>query len=294
MKIAELIDEYLNHIYIVQQKTTATRNSYSQELKKYATYLEDNNIALEKVDNELISDFLVFLSNNNYQSINHTLTAIRGFHDYLNRYHSEDLNFAVQLKGKKVAKSLPTFLTQSEVDTLINNCESLLDQTIIVILYASGMRVSELVNLKLNNLHLESGFIRCLGKRDKERIIPLFPLAVAQLQLYLQNRQNYSQSASHPFVFINPKGQQISRQYVFTMIKENCKKNGLSASISPHSLRHTFASLLLDNGADLRVIQELLGHADIATTQIYTHLQTTKLRSTYDQFHPGKYFDTEN
>ena len=200
----------------------------------------------------------------------------------------------MQLKGKKTVKSLPSFLTQAEVDILINNCDSLLDQTIIVMLYASGMRVSELVNLKLNDLHLENGFIRCMGKREKERIIPLFPQAVSQLKHYLQNRQIISQSSSNPYVFINRKGRQLNRQYVFNMIKENCRKNGLPESISPHSLRHTFASLLLDNGADLRVIQELLGHADIATTQIYTHLQTTRLKSAYDQYHPGKHFDTED
>ena len=287
MDLEALIEEYLTHIYVVEQKSLNTRDSYGQELKKYHSYLQEQQLTIADVDNQRLTEYLIYLSNNNYQSINHALTAIRNFHDYLNRYHPDILSLSIQIRGKKTGKKLPTFLSEEEVKKLLDNCENLLDQTLIMTLYATGMRVSELVNLKLNSLNLEYGFLRCLGKRNKERIIPMFDGAVDQLKNYLQERQKKPNAYNNPFVFINEKGKQLSRQYVFKIVKENCQKNGISESISPHSLRHTFASLLLENGADLRAIQELLGHSDISTTQIYTHLQTAKLKSAYDLYHPG-------
>ena len=287
MAIEELVAEYLNYIYVVEQKAKSTKDSYGRELKKYQAFLENNGFSLSDINNQVLMDYLVTLDNDNYASINHALTAIRSFHDYINRFHAELLNFSVQIKGKKVPKHLPTFLTQDEVNLLIENCDDLMDQTILKLLYATGMRVSELINLKLNNFNLEHGFLRCLGKRNKERIIPIYQQAVISLKDYLELRKSSENSLSSHYVFINKKGRPLSRQYVFKIVKENCQKNGISTSISPHSLRHTFASLMLDNGADLRVIQELLGHADIATTQIYTHLQTKRLKTAYDQYHPG-------
>lgn len=290
MNLEDLVTDYLNHIYVVEQKSLKTKESYKQELSKYTKYLQDNSIELSSINNQVLSDYLVFLSNKGYKSINHALTAIRSFHEYINRYQPELLSFTVQIKGKKASKHLPTFLTKEEMDLLLANCDNLLDKTLMTTLYASGMRVSEIINLKLNSVNLQHGFVRCLGKREKERIIPLFPDAVKQIENYLKERSNNNQAGNSPYLFINNKGKSLSRQYLYKMVKDNCHKNGIEKSISPHSLRHTFASLMLNNGADLRTIQELLGHSDISTTQIYTHLQTSRLKSAYEKFHPGNNF----
>lgn len=286
MSINELINAYLRNILVLKRRSINTHASYKIELNKYADYLKTNQIELKDINNKIISDYLVFLSNSGYKSINHTLSTIRGFHNFINTYYPDLISFTVSQKGKRTGFHMPTFLTETEVEVLLDICQNTLEKTILMTLYATGMRVSELVNLKLNSINLELGFLRCLGKRDKERVIPLYDKAVVQIKTYLIDRQAILNNNS-PFLFINKSGKQISRQYVFALIKRLAKDSNINKSISPHSIRHTFATQLLDNGADLRSIQELLGHSDIKTTQIYTHLQTKKLTEAYQKYHPG-------
>lgn len=280
-----LVSLYLQHIYIVEQKSSLTRDSYRQEIENYFSYLDYNNIQLINTNNVIISDYLVYLRNNNYHSINHALSAIRSFHRYINRYFPDQLEFTIQVKGKKAVKKLPIFLSEVEVNTLIDNSTNDLDKALLTTLYATGMRVSELVQLKSINLNFESGSLRCLGKRGKERVIPLYPKAVNALKEYQITRHQIHFSSS--LFFLNKKGKSISRQYVYTLVRTCAKGSDLADSISPHTLRHTFATHLLENGADLRSIQELLGHSNIQTTQIYTHVETKRLQNVYDNHHPA-------
>ncbi|MFV0255784.1 MAG: tyrosine-type recombinase/integrase [Erysipelotrichaceae bacterium] len=283
---------FLQYLYTVEQKSENTRLSYTNELKKYQRYLTKFEIDLKDINNTIIADYLIYLSDQEYHSINHALSAIRNFHNYLNRFYPDILTLTVQIKGKKSGKHLPIFLSEKQIVKLIDGCDNIIDSTIITVLYATGMRVSEIINLKVNNINIEAKYLRCIGKRNKERIIPLHNDAIRVINNYLIARAGHNYNNS-PLFLINNKGKSISRQYIYNMIKNQAIKIGINQHISPHAIRHTFATHLLDNGADLRVIQELLGHTDIKTTQIYTHVLAQQKRKTYDNFHPASNRDDE-
>lgn len=285
-EVNKYIQRYLQHLYTVEQKSENTILSYKNELNKYSAYLDDLDIEINEITNTVIADYLVYLNEKEYNSLSHALSSIRNFHNYLNRYYPDIIQLTVQIKGKKANKHLPVFLSESQIDKLIEVCNNQLDKTIITTLYATGMRVSELVSLKLNNINLEAKYLRCLGKRNKERIIPLHDAAIRQIKEYKVERRNINYHNS-PFFLLNKNGKQVNRQYIYNMIKNYAISIGINQEVSPHSIRHTFATHLLDNGADLRSIQELLGHSDIKTTQIYTHILNRKKRTSYDKFHPG-------
>ncbi len=286
-EIKDLIDKYIKHIYMVEQKSQNTKISYENDLKNYSTFLEKNNYQLSDITNNIVNEYLTTLNNSGVKSINHSLSTIRNFHQYINRYHQEKLPLTIQIKGAKKTRHLPVFLSENEVFAMIKACDNELDKTLIALTYACGLRVSELTNLKISNLFLDYGYLRCIGKGEKERVVPIYPEAITLVREYLnQRKQNVNKSV---YLFINSKGNQVTRQYVYTLVKKLVRGLNLPENITPHSLRHTFATHLLDNGADLRSIQELLGHSDISTTQIYTHVQTKKLKSSYDAFHPGKH-----
>lgn len=292
MLIKEAIEDYIHYIKVVDQKSLMTIASYENDLKIYFEYLQEHHINdMEEITYADIQDFLNEQSlTKKITSINHMITVLHTFHRYISFTYDNIVNPSLYVRGSKGMKKLPKYFNMSDIDTLLNNFtnsdQDIFEHAMLEMLYGCGLRVSELCTLTLNQIHLEQGFIRCIGKGNKERMIPVHPRAKKALEEYLQKVRRNWEVKRNIYVFINKKGAQVSRQYVHVIIKNNLAKNGLDESLSAHSFRHSFASHLLDGGADLRVVQELLGHSDIATTQIYTHVQTKRLKQAYDSFHP--------
>ena len=277
------------------------RNSilaYSADLKKYGRFLERQKIKnFGQVTRELISKFLFSEKEVGLQapSIARELVSIKILHRFLAREKriSEDVTSVMPLP--KLWKRLPTFLTQKEVESILKapNARTVTgarDRAILELLYGCGIRVSELVNLKKDDVNLEAGFLKCTGKGDKERIVPLGRIAKEAVESYLNRvRKDSTVGASHalPLLFVSrKKKEKITRQFVWSLVKTYARRARISKTITPHTFRHSYATHLLEGGADLRVVQELLGHADISTTQIYTHVSKDRLKSVYSQFHP--------
>lgn len=292
MQVKEAIEDYLHYISVVDQKSLTTISSYENDLYIYLDYLRQHDIAtMETIHYETIQDFLneqALLKK--ISSVNHLITVLHTFHRYITFTYDHIANPSLYVRSSKGIKKLPKYFNITDMECLLNNFgdsdQDIFEHAMLEMLYGCGLRVSELCTLSLNQIHLEQGFIRCIGKGDKERMIPVHPRVKKTLEDYLQFVRKQWEVKRSIFVFINSKGKPLSRQYVHLIIKKNLNLNGLDESLSAHSFRHSFASHLLDGGADLRVVQELLGHSDIATTQIYTHVQTKRLKQAYESFHP--------
>ena len=225
-------------------------------------------------------------------SVIRMVTSLRKFFGYLLQEGLILHNPMTDVRPPKKAEHLPSVLTVAEIDALLavpteTTPLGVRNRTLIEVLYATGLRVSELVNLKMSDLHLQLGLIQTIGKGDKERIIPIGEVAADWLEKYFFNsRLLLLKGGESPFVFLNDRGNQLSRQGVWKIIKKLVLLAGINKDVSPHTLRHSFATHILENGADLRIVQELLGHADISTTQIYTHISKKRLSEVYDNFHP--------
>lgn len=292
MSWSTVISQYLDHLTYVERKAKLTVQAYSSDLKQYQAYFESKAIEFEKVDttalNAWITDLIGSKSN---ASILRMLSSVKGLYRYLGRVDEKTVDPTLNMMSIKKRKRLPKTVNQTEVDALLNTDEAShkgLDLALIDLLYSCGLRVTELVSLKLNQVYLDDGYLRILGKGNKERMVPMGKLTVFNLRAYMTTARTLWLKNKTEFVFINSKGKPISRQYVYTMLVSKEKALGLSKQISPHKLRHSFATSLLNGGADLRVVQELLGHADISTTQIYTHIEENRLKSAYDKIHPKR------
>lgn len=293
-KILEAFDDYIHYINVVDQKSLNTIDSYTRELTLYIDYMvkECNFTYVDEIFFDHIQDFLTFQDAvKKPSSLNHLIVVIRGFHKYVCESHNDIQNPAIYLINKKRGRKLPKLASVDEISK-INACEDedkdkqLYHQCILELLYGCGIRVSECCNLTINNIHLKEGFIKVLGKGEKERIIPINQYASSLLDLYLNTvRMDWNKHKLNN-LFVNKLGNKLTRQYVDSMIKNRCKSLNIDKNISAHTFRHSFASHLLDANADLRIVQELLGHADIATTQIYTHIQHERLKSSYLKAHP--------
>lgn len=286
------IDQYIDHLTYIERKARLTQQSYKNDLKQYQHYFETKGIGFEDVDtktlNEMIESMAAVKSN---ASILRMISAIKGLHRYLIRIDENRIDPTINLMSIKKQQKLPKSISFNEVNELIQLDEGShlgLDLALIDLLYSCGLRVSELVTLKLNQVFLDDGYLRIIGKGNKERMVPMGKLTVYNLRNYLTTARTMWLKNKTELVFINKKGKPISRQYVYTMLVSKEKALGLEHHISPHKLRHGFATALLNGGADLRVVQELLGHADISTTQIYTHVEENRLRSAYDKIHPKR------
>ena len=241
-----------------------------------------------------VQSFISSLSRHNIKpsSQSRKISAIKSFHKFLMKEKYVTSNVAATVDLPKQVKKLPTVLSIKEVDMLLDtlNTETPLEtrnKAMIELAYASGLRVSELVGLKLSDLHLDAGFVQIHGKGNKERLVPVGEIAIDSLNFYLENARSQLIKKHTDCVFINGRdGNQMTRQAFFLIIKDKVKQAGIKKEISPHKLRHSFASHLLKNGVDLRLIQELLGHEDISTTERYTHLQNEDMIKTYEHAHP--------
>ena len=275
----ELLTEYQYYLISEKMKSENTVKSYTSDLANYLYYLQEklsiNNP--QDITTDEIKRYLTYLKKLGYSatSSSRALSAIKSFHKFLFLERRTTINPAIHLTSKKLDKKLPTPYHMR-------------NKAMLELVYATGLRVSELVNLRLIDLHLTNKMISTVGKGNKERIIPINDYALKILRRYLIEARPklVIPSKDQGFVFLNNHGTAISRQSFFLILKELAKEAGITKEISPHTLRHSFATHLLEAGTDLRLIQEMLGHEDISTTQIYTHLSNQKLKEIYKGAHP--------
>lgn len=298
MIIEDLIKEFERYLLIDQGKSINTIRSYIRDLNKFALFLTKIEITeISQVDYGLIQQFLAALKKENYaaSSTSRLLSALRQFFHFLLKEQVLVTNPMQLVRSPKKEKSLPLVLSVNQVDTLIQTPDvktliGLRDRSIFELLYATGLRVSELTNLQLADLHLDLGFIQTVGKGNKERIVPLGDEAVFWLDEYLKDVRplfaNKKTAEAGQYVYLTERGKYFTRQGIWKNLKKYVQQAGIQAEVSPHILRHSFATHLLENGADLRMVQELLGHADISTTQIYTHISKYRLQEVYRKNFP--------
>lgn len=285
------------HFLIVEKGLAEnSTKAYERDLSTYILYMK-NVEAIEMFKDVKKSTILHFLHHLNDQgrassTISRMLSSIRSFHQFLIREAIISHDASMNIETPRPNKTLPKILSITEVDALLEAPEKgthlgIRNKAMFELLYATGVRVSELCSLKVSDVHLQMGFIRCLGKGNKERIIPLGHIASEAIQIYLQeSRSVLVKKQLQENLFVNHHGRQLSRQGFWKVLKQLTKDARIEKKVSPHTLRHSFATHLLENGADLRAVQEMLGHADISTTQIYTHVTKVRMREVYSQFHP--------
>lgn len=276
--------KYLDYLQFERRLSKNTILSYTDNLKRFDIFL--NGKSVEDVTRKDIEDYLKFNDNMKEKSRVHYLTVIRNFYKFLIDEELIDNNPCDTIAMPKISKTLPHYLTEEEINKLLsfplNTPYDYRNKAMLEILYATGMRVSELVDLKLENLHLDENFIIVMGKGSKERLCPFSDICKKYLTIYLEEyRNSLLKKKRTNYVFLNNHGSNITRQGFFKHLKEIAKNAGIEKEISPHTLRHSYATNLLKNGADLRVIQELLGHSDLVTTEIYTHVLNEKQKEDY-------------
>lgn len=291
----ELIDTFLSYLSVERGLARNTIVSYQKDLNFYIDFLGTYSITtLSKTTKNNIINFMLYqkdkgLSTN---SIARRLAAIRMFYRFLVRERILKTDPTSLIDSPKLWKKIPETLTENEVDALlsqpnIRNKLGIRDKAILESLYATGMRVSEAVNLKIDNLNLDIGFLRCIGKGNKERVIPIGSKAKNSIKRYLEvSRPILLKEKESDFLFLNRFSKRLSRQSLWKLIKRYAKEAKIKKSIKPHILRHSFATHLLERGADLRSVQDMLGHSNISTTQVYTHINKDRLKTIHRLFHP--------
>lgn len=289
------IADFKRYLLVEKGLSQNTVSSYTRDLMKFKAYLEQQKLTDFKQDRFVILNFLATLkaqamANN---SVIRMVSSLRKFYRFLLETEQITIDPMQQVDSPKKQQHLPQVLSQAEVKRLLavpdtTTALGIRDRTILEVLYATGLRVSELTHLKLAELHLSLGLIQTLGKGDKERLIPIGDVAIEWIKRYLEtSRPTFLKAGqSEPILFLNHYGRPFTRQGIWKSLKQMVRAAGIEKDITPHTLRHSFATHLLENGADLRVVQELLGHADISTTQIYTHVSQKHLREVYDRYHP--------
>ncbi|MDD2430313.1 MAG: site-specific tyrosine recombinase XerD [Firmicutes bacterium] len=287
------IAEYLDYLLIERGMAKNTIVSYERDLNQFAEILKEAGIVDPiKVSLDDLYLYLAVLWRKKMVSttIARKIACIRGFYEYYRLEGKIKVNPTKKLDTIKRKQALPEVLNEFEVDKLLAAPEGdvlgLRDKAMLELLYATGMRISELLNLNIGDIELEAGYVRTKGKGDKERIVPLGEVANEAIKKYLSASRPRLLKRPTDAYFVNARGGRLSRQGFWKILKSYASKAGITKDVSPHSLRHSFATHLLQNGADLRTVQELLGHADIATTQIYTHLSQSRIRQVYNQTHP--------
>ena len=288
-----LIKSFSTYLRIERSLSRNTIESYSNDLKKLADFLTPKSISASKVRLNDLKDFITSISEIlSETSQSRIISAIKSFYKFLLIENLIQTDPSENLVSPKIGRKLPNVLTIEEVNLIINSVESnnvgIRNKAIIEIIYGCGLRVSELTNLLLSNLFLKQGYIKIVGKGNKERLSPIGSLATDSLNDFLTNVRPTlkinDKFSDH--VFINNRGTSLSRSMIFKMIKKYTLKANIDKDISPHSLRHSFATHLVEGGANLRAVQEILGHSSITTTEIYTHLDSDYLRSNLIEYHP--------
>lgn len=291
--IHEAILDFINYCTFEKGLSKRTTESYTNDLEVYEEFLNKRGITdVRSIKDSDIKDFLkVRNDNDKTTTIAHNLTVIKNFHAYLLREQIVSKDVALLIERPKLRKSLPRTLSISDIDKLLDiELDSIFDyrnKAMLELMYGTGLRVSEIVNLSVNDIDLTNCVIRIMGKGSKERIVPLGEYSIYYLNLYLDRRREMlKDNKPCDKLFLNNHGMGMTRQGFFKNLKQLLLEKGLNPDVSPHTLRHSFATHLLNNGADLRSIQEMLGHSDIATTKIYTHVSDDKVINDYKKYHP--------
>ncbi|WJY28636.1 MULTISPECIES: site-specific tyrosine recombinase XerD [Sporosarcina] len=288
------LQDYLHFLKVERQLAENTISSYRRDLAPYVSWLDSQQVATDAVDHQKILEYLHLLKEQGKSSrtISRHISSIRSFHQFLLRDQVLPTDPTVHLELPKLEKKLPRVLSVKEVDSIIRAAggespQNRRDTAILELLYGTGMRVSELIGMNTDDLNGIMGFARVFGKGGKERIIPLGSSAVKACTIYMETvRPEFAAAASKDALFLNARGGRLTRQSIWSLLQDVAEKAQLSRKLTPHMLRHSFATHLVENGADLRAVQEMLGHADISTTQIYTHVSRTRLKDVYSQYHP--------
>lgn len=298
MKWHQALEDYTNYLKIERGLSINSINSYSRDVKKLILFLEDhkNSISPIKIDKETVQEFIYKIAKEvNARSQSRIISGLRSFFDFLIFENYRETNPLELIEAPKIGRKLPDTLSIEEIDTLVASIDlgkpqGERNRAIIETLYSCGLRVSELINLKISDLFFDEGFIKVTGKGDKQRFVPIGNHTQKYINIYKNEvRIHISVLDEHRDVlFLNRRGKQLTRAMIFTIVKQLGEKAGIKKTISPHTFRHSFATHLLENGADLRAIQLMLGHESITTTEIYMHVDKSHLRSVVDKFHPRK------
>ncbi|WP_071460032.1 site-specific tyrosine recombinase XerD [Bacillus massilinigeriensis] len=293
----EQLQDFIHFLIVEKGLSKNTIMAYERDLKSYLLFLKEKeriNLPSE-IQRVNIMHFLASLKDDGKSSktIARHIASIRAFHQFMLRETTTKHDPTVHIETPRLERTLPKVLSLAEVEKLLDspqltNHYGYRDKAMLEVLYATGIRVSELIGLNVEDVHLTMGFIRCIGKGNKERIIPIGKTAAAALQEYLEKGRPKFLSKKHKdeALFLNFHGQRLTRQGFWKILKGLTREAGIAMELTPHTLRHSFATHLLENGADLRAVQEMLGHADISTTQIYTHVTKTRLKDVYSKYHP--------
>ena len=285
----KLINEFIDYLRFEKKYSDNTISSYARDLNKANKYIKKEFNQLTKKD---IQDYIQLLSKKkSASSVSRNISTLKSFYKFLELNKYIKINPLSTIINPKTNQKLPKVLSEAEVNTLLDiNLKNDFDyrnKAMLELMYSSGLRVSELINLMVNDIDLNNSLVRIFGKGSKERIIPLNDYATEALRNYiLYYRKNFFKNGENNYLFLNNHGKKMTRQGFFKILQKIAKEKNIKSELSPHTLRHSFASHLLKHGADLRSIQELLGHSDISTTQIYTHITSERLQENYEQFHP--------
>ncbi len=292
------LHDYKHYLKIERGLSENSINSYSNDVKKLINYLNEHNINITpiSIDDGIIHQFIYHASKSiNARTQARLISGLRNFFDYLIFEDYRKINPTDLLESPKIGRKLPDTLSENEIEQIISQIdlskpEGERNKAMLETLYSCGLRVSELINLKISDLFFEEGFIRVIGKGNKERFVPINMYTIKIINIYLnQIRTKIKiQKGFEDNIFLNRRGRQLSRNMVFIILKDLVQQVGIDKNVSPHTFRHSFATHLLENGADLRAIQQMLGHESITTTEIYMHLDKSHLKTVVEKFHPRK------
>ncbi len=294
MDLEESITDFLNYCLIDKGLSDNTYLSYKNDLNMYKAFLHQKNISNpEKISSADVIEFIEYLQKKDHDEITtvaRKLTTIKNYHAYLEKEKIAPINVTLGIKRPKLKKTIAKTLSMDDINTLLDinllNPFDYRNKAMLELVYGTGLRVSELVNLTLNNIDFTNCIIRIVGKGNKERIIPLGEYSMYYLNLYMEKRPLLEKNNQCEKLFLNNHGKGITRQGFFKILKNLLEEKHLNVEASPHTLRHSFATHLLEGGADLKSIQEMLGHSDISTTRMYTHVTNQKVTHDYNEYHP--------
>jgi integrase/recombinase XerD len=298
MQIHALVVSFMNYIKVEKGLAANTLTAYDRDLRKFEAFAEKRSLSLEAVSREHIVDFLgdLYRKGLDSHSVARHMASLRNFFRFGLAEGAITLDPMLNLESPKTRRRLPVYLRMEDVDRLLNQPDlstpyGLRDHAILEVLYSTGLRVSELVNLKVSDLEMRMGCLRCIGKGDKERLVPVGRKALSAVRTYIEKSRprllgRRDPVKASPWLFVNRFGNRLSRIAIWRLLTAYGRRAGIRARLSPHKLRHSFATHLLERGADLRSVQLMLGHADISTTQIYTHVMEERLKQVYKAHHP--------
>ena len=291
----DMLETFLTYLVVIKGLSKNTSQSYKTDIEKLFTFVERKELdSITRLKSNLISEFLAELniSGLNISSINRCIVSIKQFFKYLMLENIIKTDPTADLVSPRMKKTIPDVLSLEDIEKILNvpdltKFEGIRDSAMLEVLYASGLRVTELVELKQVNINYDHGYLIVMGKGSKERIVPIGMTSIKKINDYLElSRSHLVKNELSDYLFITRRGTCFTRQGFWKLIKAYAKEAGIVKNISPHTIRHSFATHLLERGADLRTIQLLLGHSDISTTQIYTHVETKRLREIHKKYHP--------